>query len=150
MHRHALVERSGSRRSRPTDAVDWPAFLAEQDMRWNKLPSHWFEGPFLGNGEQGTLMYKLDDRTLRWDVGCSAAHDHRPVEADDLSEKGVAVLNRGRHFIGHLRLEPPTDITAFKSRLSLWNAEATGTLSAKGGKAEWITLVHATGTRHAF
>lgn len=41
------------------DAVDWPAFLAEQDMHWSRLPGKWFEGPFLGDGEQGTLMYKL-------------------------------------------------------------------------------------------
>ncbi len=126
------------------DAVDWPAFLADQDLKWNKLPGKWYEGPFLGNGEQGTLMYKLDRRTLRWDVGCSAAHDHRPIDHDDLSEKNVVILNRGRHFIGHLRLELPTDITGAKSRLSLWDAEATGTLSSAGGTAQWTTLVHAT------
>jgi len=54
-------------------------------------------------------MYKLDDQTLRWDVGCSAAHDHRPFEEDDQTEGNPAVLNRGRHFIGHLRLELPAN-----------------------------------------
>ncbi|VGO11721.1 hypothetical protein PDESU_00267 [Pontiella desulfatans] len=126
------------------DAVDWPVFMAGQDLQWKKLPSKWFEGPFLGNGEQGTLMYQLDHRTLRWDVGCSAAHDHRPIEKDDLTEKNVTVLNRGRHFIGHLRMELPADVTGSQSRLSLWDAEATGTLSAKGGSAEWSALAHAT------
>ncbi|TWU38203.1 glycosyl hydrolase family 95 catalytic domain-containing protein [Novipirellula artificiosorum] len=126
------------------DAVDWPDFMAAQEMRWEKLPGTWFEGPFLGNGEQGTLMYQLDDRTLRWDVGCSAAHDHRPMDEDDLAEKNVVVLNRGRHFIGHLRLELPVDLTGGTSRLSLWDAEATGTLTSKGGTAEWAALVHAT------
>ncbi|MEP2775272.1 MAG: glycoside hydrolase family 95-like protein [Luteolibacter sp.] len=126
------------------DAVDWPAFMAKQDMRWEKLPGNWSEGPFLGNGEQGTLMYQLDKRTLRWDVGCSAAHDHRPFEEDDLSEKNVVALNRGRHFIGHLRLELPADLTGGTSRLSLWDAEASGNLTASEGSAEWSTLVHAT------
>jgi hypothetical protein len=126
------------------DAVDWPAFMAEQDMRWNKLPSKWYEGPFLGNGEQGTLMYKLDNRTLLWGVGCSAAHDHRPFAEDDLNEKHVEVLNRGRLYIGHLQLELPEDVTQSEARLSLWDAEASGTLTAKGGSAEWATLVHAT------
>jgi alpha-L-fucosidase 2 len=126
------------------DAVDWPAVMAQQDMCWKELPSQWYEGPFLGNGEQGTLMVRLDSRTLRWDVGCSAAHDHRPIEEDDLATKGVAVLNRGRLFIGHLRLELPADVTGSESRLSLWDAEATGKLSAKGGTVEWSTLVHAT------
>jgi hypothetical protein len=118
--------------------------MAEQDMHWKKLPTKWFEGPFLGNGEQGTLMYKLDDRTLRWDVGCSAAHDHRPTDENDRVTKNATVLNRGRLFIGHLRLELPADVTESKARLSLWDAEATGTLSSKGGTAEWATLVHAT------
>lgn len=126
------------------DAVDWPAFMAKQEMRWDTLPSTWFEGPFLGNGEQGTLMYKLDDRTLRWDVGCSAAHEHRSMEEDDLSEKNSTALNRGRHFIGHLRVELPEELTGSKSRLSLWDAEATGLLKSKGGSVDWKTLVHAT------
>lgn len=126
------------------DAVNWPEFMAEQDMRWEKLPRKWFEGPFLGNGEQGTLMYQLDRRTLRWDVGCSAAHEHRPLDEDDLTEKNVTVLNRGRHFIGHLRLELPTDLTGGTSQLSLWNAEASGILTTDAGTATWTTLAHAT------
>lgn len=124
--------------------VDWPQFMADKDMYWEKLPEKWFEAPFLGNGEQGTLMYKLDKRTLRWDVGCSSAHDHRPMNEDDITEKNAAVLNRGRHFIGHLRLELPEDITGGTTHLSLWNADATGTLTSDGGTVEWTTMVHAT------
>ncbi|WP_372846362.1 hypothetical protein, partial [Pontiella sp.] len=140
----ALILSGGAWAANPElDAVDWPAFMAEQDLHWKKLPAKWFEAPFLGNGEQGTLMYKLDDRTIRWDVGCSAAHDHRPMDEDDPKEKNAMVLNRGRHFIGHLRLELPEDVTGCDARLSLWDAEATGTFSAKNGSVEWSTLVHA-------
>lgn len=126
-----------------TDDVDWPEFMADHDMRWDQLPDTWYEAPFLGNGEQGTLMYKLDNRTVRWDVGCSAAHDHRSIDDDDLSEKNVSVLNRGRHFIGHLRVELPADLTGGVCRLSLWDAEAAGTFSSSGGTIHWSTLVHA-------
>lgn len=125
------------------ESVDWRSFLAHQDMRWERLPSKWFEGPFLGNGEQGTLMYQLNSQALRWDVGCSAVHDHRSVDTINLAEKNPTMLNRGRLFIGHLRLELPADLTGGKSRLSLWDAEASGTLLAKGGTAKWVTLVHA-------
>lgn len=140
----ALLINTATAAKAEMDTVDWPSYLAEQDMRWEKLPKQWFEGPFLGNGEQGTLMYQLNNRTLRWDVGCSAAHDHRPMNEDDLTEKNVVVLNRGRLFIGHLRLELPEDLTGSQSRLSLWDAEATGTLTSRGGAANWTTLVHAT------
>lgn len=127
-----------------TDKVDWPSYMATHDMLWDKMPDKWYNGPYLGNGEQGTLMYKLDKRTLWWDVGCSAAHDHRPTENDDLSEKNVTVLNRGRLFIGHLQLNLPEELTGGTTHLSLWNAEAKGTITSKGGTAEWTTLVHAT------
>ncbi|MGQ1785315.1 glycosyl hydrolase family 95 catalytic domain-containing protein [Saccharicrinis sp. GN24d3] len=126
------------------DKVHWSSFMAHHDMLWDSLPDNWFNAPFLGNGEQGTLMYKLDEQTLRWDVGCSAAHDHRPVEKDDYSDKNPTVLNCGRHFIGHLQLKLPEDVTMAQSRLSLWDAEATGTLNTKGGTLDWATLVHAT------
>ena len=128
----------------PARNVDWQEMLAQCDMVWGQFPKSWDQGPFLGNGEQGTLLYRLGRRELRWDVGCSAAHDHRPAEKDDLSEKHVEVLNRGRHFIGHLKLKAPADLTGFQSRLSLWNAEATGTLTSADGSVAWRTLVHAT------
>ena len=126
------------------DVVDWKAALAEHDMVWSQFPRSWDQGPFMGNGEQGTLMYRLNDRTIHWGVGCSAAHDHRPADQDDLSEKHVEVLNRGRHSIGHLELKFPQKLTKLQCRLSLWDAETAGTFSSAGGKVDWRTLVHAT------
>ena len=128
------------------DRIDWQAMLAEHDMVWKRFPKNWYEGPFLGNGEQGTLLRQLDKKTLRWDVGCSAAHDHRSVDKDDLTEKHVEVLNRGRLFIGHLELVSPKNLTTCDARLSLWNAEVNGAFTSEksGGRLIWKTLVHAT------
>ncbi|WDQ14832.1 glycosyl hydrolase family 95 catalytic domain-containing protein [Rhodopirellula sp. P2] len=125
------------------EQVDWPAFLDTCDLRRDTMPRAWDEAPFTGNGEQGTLVYQLDDRTIRFDVGCSAAHDHRPWEADDLSEKHVEVLNRGRHFIGHLELRLPADIASGTTRVELWNAQATGTIRSVNGNARWTAITHA-------
>lgn len=126
------------------DRVDWPNFMAKHDMVWSELPSRWYEAPFLGNGEQGTLLYKLDNKTLHWDVGCSSAHEHRSMQDDDFSEKNFTALNRGRHFIGHIELQLPEEIEETTARLSLWNAETNGTFISNSGKMEWSTLVHAT------
>lgn len=124
-------------------AVDWPSFLAAHDLTTTTLPDRWDAAPFAGNGEQGTLVYQTGPRTMRFDVGCSAAHDHRPWQQDDLSEKHVEVLNRGRHFIGHLNLNLPADLTGGQTRISLWDAEASGTLSASNGRVSWKAIVHA-------
>ena len=128
------------------DQIDWQKMLAEHDLVWRRFPKVWHEAPFLGNGEQGTLMRQLNKKTMRWDVGCSAAHDHRPAEEDDLSEKHVEVLNRGRHTIGYLKLNSPVNLTACDARLSLWDAEATGKFTSANdqGTLAWKTLVHAT------
>lgn len=125
-------------------AIDWQTYLEAFDMRWNRLPKKWTQAPFLGNGEQGTLMYQLGPREIRFDVGCSAAHDHRPLSEDDLSEKHVEVLNRGRLVIGALRLRFPVDVVSGSARLSLWDAEATGAFDSSGARVQWKSLVHAT------
>ncbi len=126
------------------DAVDWNALLSRFNPRWDRMPNRWDEAPFLGNGEQGTQVYQTGPRTLHFGVGCSAAHDHRPPEMDDLNEKHVEVLNRGRHFIGHLELHTSAPLSSGTAELELWNAESTGTIrSAGGGRLKWTCLVHA-------
>ena len=124
-------------------AIQWADTLGRCDLQWERLPKKWNEAPFLGNGEQGTLMVQLDERNLRFDVGCSAAHDHRPFSGDDLSEKHVEVLNRGRLPIGFLRLQTSADLKSGAARLSLWNAESTGSLKSAQGQIRWKSLVHA-------
>ena len=126
------------------EQIQWSDLLASNDLEWKRLPKTWKQAPFLGNGEQGTMLYQVGPRALRWDVGCSAAHDHRPFEKDDFKEKNAVVLNRGRHFIGHLKVNLPTNLTGGTTRLGLWNAEATGTLASAKGKARFSSLVHAT------
>ena len=125
------------------EQIQWEDLLASNDLVWDKLPRGWRQAPFLGNGEQGTMLYQLDGQTLRWDVGCSAAHEHRPFKDDDLSERGAPVYNRGRHFIGHIKVNLPTKLNGGTARLGLWDAEVTGTLASANGKASFAALAHA-------
>ena len=122
---------------------DWSQMLAQQDLVWEKLPKTWKESPFIGNGEQGSMIYQTGDNVLHWSIGCSAAHDHRPAAEDDFEEKNVAVVNRGRLFIGHLELRSKGGMKQGTARLNLWDAEVTGTLDTTAGAVEWRTLVHA-------
>ncbi|EMI57354.1 putative secreted protein [Rhodopirellula sallentina SM41] len=139
----ALLLLSFSQASASENKVAWQDEISKHDLTWDRLPNRWMESPFLGNGEQGTMMYQENEKTLRWTVGNSSAFDHRPANKDDFNEKNVEVLNRGRLFIGHLRVEFPATLRASSSRLSLWNAESIGQVQSENGSASWKTIVHA-------
>ena len=38
--------------------IDWPQFMSQQDMIWEKLPEYWYDSAFLGNGKLGLMIYK--------------------------------------------------------------------------------------------
>ncbi len=41
--------------------VDWASLLARHDLVWNRLPTEWYEAPFLGNGLLGTQVRRKSD-----------------------------------------------------------------------------------------
>ena len=123
------------------ERVDWPEFMERQDPVWEKLPEKWYDAPFLGNGQLGTLIRKTGEREIRWDVGNSFAHDHR--KPDDYSVRSPEILNRGRLPIGFFVLRTRGRITGGTIRLDLWNAEARGTIATDEGEISWRTFVHA-------
>jgi hypothetical protein len=121
--------------------IDWPSFIGRHDLIWERMPEIWYDAPFLGNGEMGTLVRKTGPGQVRWDIGNSLVHDHR--EPDDYSVRSPGILNRGRLPIGHFVLETEGTITGGAIRLDLWNAEASGTIVTEKGEVGWRTLVHA-------
>jgi len=36
----------------------WAGFLRAQDLLWTRLPTLWHEGPFLGDGQLGSMIYQ--------------------------------------------------------------------------------------------
>lgn len=106
--------------------IDWPTFMANQDMTWTKLPGNWYDGPFMGNGALGTYIIKEPGKNaIRVDIGNSMVHDHR---TDD---RGI--YGRCRLLIGYFLLEPVGEITGCDLRLSLYDATTTGTIHTTAG-----------------
>lgn len=108
--------------------VDWQQFLAKQDMVWNKMPADYYEGPFVGNGLLGAIVFKdtKKDNTLCFEIGRTDVYDHR--------SKNINSTNPfGRLPIGQLLLTPVGVITGAKFRTDLWNAEITGTITTTMG-----------------
>ncbi|MER6012232.1 glycosyl hydrolase family 95 catalytic domain-containing protein [Streptomyces bluensis] len=113
----------------------WAGFLRQQDLIWHKLPKLWHEGPFLGDGRLGSMVYQ-DPGTngIRFTVQHGEVQDHRPEFG---SGWGTCRLP-----VGHLTLDPVGTVTAVDWRLSLWNAELTGTVTTDKGSLTLAAFIH--------
>jgi alpha-L-fucosidase 2 len=109
----------------PSNAVDWPVFLARQDLVWANIPNAWEEAPFIGNGNLGATIY-TQGGALAWEINRA-----------DFAHTG------SRYPMGHLAL---TAAGKFETddkhangdvRLDLWNAEARGTVRTAHGAVRW-------------
>ncbi len=118
------------------DRIDWEEFLARHDLLWDRLPTEWYEAPFLGNGMMGTMILKDPKKGLRLEIHRSDVQDHRD------NSYGSAPYSRPRLPIGHFTLEPVGEITGASMRLDLWNAELRGELLTDSGRIGFIAIVH--------
>jgi alpha-L-fucosidase 2 len=107
--------------------VDWPAFMAIQDPVWKRMPANYYEGPFVGNGLVGAILYRdeADTNALHVEIGRTDVYDHRP---------GNGLHYRCRLPIGHLLLKPSGNVTSSGFRTDLWNGEVTGTIVTSAGR----------------
>jgi len=114
------------------DRVDWSAFLARNDLTWSQPPINWIEGPFVGNGLLGAMIYHdpKDPQILRLDLSRSDLYTRTGLG-------GIRVPT------GHLELKPVGKITGVDYRLNLHDAEAVGTVRTDQGEVHWRAYVHA-------
>jgi alpha-L-fucosidase 2 len=129
--------------------VAWRRFLGDQDMLWSRLPADFFEAPFLGNGALGAAMYQdPSGKRVQFTLGDSRVHDHQDVAGPvtnngQTAEMSAAVWGKARLRIGYLTLNTVGEVTGVDIRLSLWDAELTGTITTTAGKVGLRAFVHA-------
>ena len=68
--------------------IDWKSFLSRHDMVWAKMPTNYFNAPFLGNGLLGAMLYQPSGSLLRLDIGSSEVLEHRNTEARSIVDNG--------------------------------------------------------------
>jgi hypothetical protein len=117
-------------------ALDWPAFLGQHDMLFDKLPRGWTEAPHFGNAMVGSMLHQAAD-TLRLQIFRADVQDHR----DDTW--GWTAYSRPRLQLGHFSLHPVGKLTGCHWRKDLWNAELTGTLTTDRGEIRIRHFTHA-------
>ncbi|GAA3783809.1 hypothetical protein GCM10023083_19830 [Streptomyces phyllanthi] len=119
-------------------AGQWARFLKDQDLLWQRVPRSWTEGPFLGDGRLGSIVYVPGDgRGVRFEVQHSEVQDHRP-------EMGGTLYGLARLPLGYLTLDTVGTVTGVDWRLGLWNAELSGTVTTTAGEIALTALVHST------
>ena len=62
-------------------AIDWPDFMSRQDMVWDRVPTRWEDGPYLGNGMLGLIMFqnpKSPKNEFELHVSRGDYYDNRP------------------------------------------------------------------------
>lgn len=127
----AIVSATGA--AELVDKIDWPKFLARQDLTYSRLPDAWENGAFTGNGLLGVMFYSNKaGNELVLHVGRSDVMDH------DANGHEVCRLP-----IGEFVITPVGKITGGTARLDLWNAEITATIKTDRGQIDLRTFTHA-------
>jgi alpha-L-fucosidase 2 len=119
---------------RAGEGIDWPRFLARHDLVWKRMPLRWEEGPFLGNGLVGAMMFATDGAPS-WELGRSDLVDNR--------QEAHPMRAHPRLPLGRMVLDTASPVTGVEARLDLWNAELTGTLTTREGPLRFRAYVHA-------
>ncbi|MGW4646862.1 glycosyl hydrolase family 95 catalytic domain-containing protein [Kitasatospora sp. NPDC004289] len=116
--------------------ADWRQFLGGLDPVWQRIPTGFYDGPFLGNGGLAASVRRPEDGTrLRFVLGDSRVRDHQ--------EAGGPLWGGTRLPVGHLTLRTAGALTDVDLRLSLLDAELTGTLTTTRGTVALSAYVHA-------
>ena len=98
-------------------------YLANFDLRWDRVPKAYEESAFLGNGELGTAIWSAREEALHFDVG-----DIRVYSEKSRAPIGKFVLNTAGKTSG------------FEMRLDLHKALARGTITTDQGSVSFESL----------
>src|SRR5204862_3566123 len=100
-------------------------FLARQDLVWLRLPTGWGESAFIGNGRLGATI-DARDGALGWTIN-----------------RTDVVHDQSRYPIGRVVLKTAGTARGGTARLTLWDAEASGTLTTDRGAVRWRSFTAA-------
>lgn len=100
--------------------IDIERFLSRHDMVWTKKPHAWYEGPFIGSGLVGSMLYYNSKNKLILTLGDTSVYDDRPQTAE---EREPLYLSP-RLPLGHFILGGVTRLC--EMRLDLYDAVLTG------------------------
>lgn len=126
------------------EAIDWPAFMAKQDLLWDRAPNRWENGPFLGNGLVG-VMISVDPEGSHlklWLCRSDVGKVDYPGQFRDPMRLQIGTIN--------LETTGTIELNESSARLDLWNAQASGILKTSEGEISWRCFIPNDGTSIVF
>ena len=123
------------------ESENWPGFLAQHDLVWDRVPSRWELSPFTGNGNVGFLFYQAEDDAKNVISIFTGRHDYCDHRLPHEGNENLWIY-RSRLPLGRFKLQSKGDIKSADLRLSLWNAELTGTIQTDRGSYKVRGLAH--------
>jgi alpha-L-fucosidase 2 len=131
--------------NKPTADINWPDFMAKQNLYWEDLPLQWNEGAFTGNGNIGMMIYvSKEDNGVVFSLGRTDVTDHRkaPDKKTSFSVEGAKVIyDFCRLPIGKLLLKPVGKIVSGTIKQDIWNAEIIGDIETTAGNIHFKAMV---------
>src|SRR2546430_14436252 len=109
----------------PAARVDWPVFLARHDLVWDRRPTRWGESAFIGNGRLGATI-DAQGGVLGWTINRTDLVHAQP-----------------RFPIGRVVVKTTGTMQGGDARLTLWDAEASGTVTTDRGEVRWRSFTAA-------
>ncbi len=119
--------------------IDWEKYMDDQSLFWDSLSTNFYTGIPLGNGRLGVLIYKENDKALRFDVGRSDVTDTRPHYPDSMFTEQL--ISRPRLPIGKFVLNTRGTILSSRIKLDIFQAQAGGAITTSAGKIFLIAFV---------
>src|SRR5204863_8740668 len=120
-----LTLQTPAARAAPMARVDWPVFLARHDLVWDRLPTRWGESAFIGDGRLGATI-DAPGGVLGWTINrTDFVHDQSRFPIGRVVVKTTGTVQRG------------------DARLTLWDAEASGTVTTDRGAVRWRSFTAA-------
>src|SRR5256885_390618 len=120
-----LVLQTPAAPAAPAAGVEWPVFLARHDLVWDRLPTRWGESAFIGNGRLGATI-DAPGGVLGWTVN-----------------RTDFVHDQSRFPIGRVVVQTTGTVQRGDARLTLWDAEASGTVTTDRGEGRWRSFAAA-------
>lgn len=122
-------------------SVDWPAYIAQQDQYFKRVPQEWGEAPFIGNGVMGSMIFQKDEDSLIIQIGRGDVQEHRMASGKHAS--GNVLPDSSRLPVGYFTLDTTGRIKGCDLRLNLWDAEIAGTVTTDRGELDILAFIHA-------